>query len=266
RTPQAVNDQDAIGHDANPVPVEGVNRSRWNPARMKAKPSGRWSSRPRRSGASPTIWHAWKLGWPASWAQRTRWTSRSPTASPSASLPGAPAGCRSGGSRSSSPRRDSERRCRSQPSTQRPRAPRPSWSRSSMSSLPPSGARSLTPDADPAHRGVVRDRGRALIDALDQHIPGAREHAEATGAYAFAAAAALGFDRNTAELCRETAKLHDIGKLYVPKEILARPAAELDEAGRERMRSQHEAGAGLALGSGIPEEVCVWIRAAGESF
>ncbi len=135
-----------------------------------------------------------------------------------------------------------------------------------MSSLPPSGARSLTPDADPAHRGVVRDRGRALIDALDQHIPGAREHAEATGAYAFAAAAALGFDRNTAELCRETAKLHDIGKLYVPKEILARPAAELDEAGRERMRSQHEAGAGLALGSGIPEEVCVWIRAAGESF
>jgi HD-GYP domain-containing protein (c-di-GMP phosphodiesterase class II) len=113
---------------------------------------------------------------------------------------------------------------------------------------------------------VIRDRGAALIDALDQHLPGAREHAEATGAYAFAAAVALGFREDEAELCREVAKLHDVGKLYVPREILARPAAELDDASRERLRGHHAQGAGLAAGAGIPEAACAWIRAAGESF
>src|SRR5690606_11779916 len=109
-----------------------------------------------------------------------------------------------------------------------------------MSSPRPSDAHSLTPDVDPEQRRVVRDRGRAVIDALDQHVPGAREHAEATGACASAAAVALGLDHAEAELCREVAKLHDIGKLYVPREILATPAAQLDEAGRERVRGQYE--------------------------
>jgi HD-GYP domain len=135
-----------------------------------------------------------------------------------------------------------------------------------MNSPRPSGGPSLTPDLDPGQRGVIRDRGAALIDALEEHLPGAREHAEATGAYAFAAAVALGFGEEEAELCREVAKLHDVGKLYVPSELLATPEAELDEAARERLRGHHAKGAGIALGAGIPEGAATWIRGCGESF
>jgi HD-GYP domain-containing protein (c-di-GMP phosphodiesterase class II) len=112
----------------------------------------------------------------------------------------------------------------------------------------------------------VRLRGAPLLGALDQHLPGAREHAEATASYAFAAAVGLRLRRAGAEICRETAKLHDVGKVYVPQAILHKPPAELTADEAEQLAGHYEAGARLALGAGIPDDVCGWLLQARERF
>lgn len=138
-----------------------------------------------------------------------------------------------------------------------------------MSSLPPSDARSPAepggePDAGLNLASVIHLRGIALLEALERHAPELIEHADATGSYAFAAAAELGLDRPRAQAVREAARLHDIGKVYVPAQILAKPAAELSAAEREQLEAQHEAAYRLALGAAIPEPVCDWLRHLGE--
>lgn len=124
----------------------------------------------------------------------------------------------------------------------------------------PNAAPSATPDTeDPYLADLVRRRGEDLIDALDKHCPGAAAHAQGTGSYAFAAAVGLGIDRSGSELCREAAKLHDVGKVYVPRQVLAKRQTEMTAEELIQLESHYEAGAQLALGAGIPEEVCDWI-------
>jgi HD-GYP domain-containing protein (c-di-GMP phosphodiesterase class II) len=138
-----------------------------------------------------------------------------------------------------------------------------------MSWLPPSDVPSPAADAgksDLTHASLVRLRGAPLLDALERHAPGSRAHAEATATYAFATAVELGFRRGRAELVRETAKLHDIGKVYVPKDALARPTAELSAEEVRLLGSHVEAGARLAHGAGIPDPAGAWILAVGERF
>lgn len=112
----------------------------------------------------------------------------------------------------------------------------------------------------------MRLRGAPLLDALERHAPGSRSHAEATATYAFAAAVELGFDRGRAELVRETAKLHEIGKVYVPKDSLAGPDDRSGNEEAEPPGSHFEAGSRLARGAGIPDEACDWIIALRERF
>jgi HD-GYP domain-containing protein (c-di-GMP phosphodiesterase class II) len=131
-----------------------------------------------------------------------------------------------------------------------------------MSSDPPNASPSPAADSSPADPGLaelVRLRGAPLLEGLEAHRPGSREHAEATGSYAFAAAVGIGLDRAAAELSRETAKLHDVGMVYVPVAILRRPPEELDPAERTLIDSHLEAAYRLTLGAGIPEDVCGWI-------
>ena len=141
-----------------------------------------------------------------------------------------------------------------------------------MSSDPPSGGPSHPPDrapalaTEPGQAAVVAALGGALIDAVEQHLPGARAHAESTGGYAFTLAVALDHDRERSELIREAAKLHDVGMVYVPVSTLRKPTAELDDADRALLASHIEAGARLALGAGIPEHVCGWILATRERW
>ncbi len=141
-----------------------------------------------------------------------------------------------------------------------------------MSSGPPSGGPSPPPESapdaapDPGRAAIVATLGAALIDSLEQHLPGARAHAESTGAYAFALAVALGSDRETSELIREAARLHDVGMVYVPAPLLRKPAGELDEADRALLASHIEAGARLAHGAGVPEAVGAWILRTRERY
>jgi len=125
-----------------------------------------------------------------------------------------------------------------------------------MSSDHLSGAPSPPPDELGA---LVRSRGEPLLEALDRHLPGAREHGEATASYAFVAAAELGFPRARCELYREVTKLHQIGLVYVPAVIATRPAGARDANDTATFEAHFESGYSLARGADIPEQVCVWL-------
>lgn len=118
---------------------------------------------------------------------------------------------------------------------------------------------SLSGGDDATLAAIVRLRGEPLIEALDEHLAGSADHAEGTGAYAFAAAAGIGLGREAAGLCREVAKLHEIGKVYVPADLLRRRPEELGARERAEFEAHAESGARLALGAGIPEVVCTWM-------
>src|SRR5262245_60012966 len=138
-----------------------------------------------------------------------------------------------------------------------------------MSSDPPNASPSPAtdpPPADPRLAELVRLRRAPLLEALDAHLPGSRDHAEATGSYVLAAAVGLGHDRATAELCRETAKLHDVGMVYVPAELMRTPFDSWSAADRDVFDAHYEAGARLALGAGVPDDVCDWLLRIRERF
>jgi len=138
-----------------------------------------------------------------------------------------------------------------------------------MSSDPPHGGPSPADSSEsPSELSLVallRIRGAPLIDAFEAHDPGSRERADAAASYAFAAAVELGLTRPGAELIREVSKLREVGRVYVPKEVLARPA--WSRTGKEaQVETHHELGAKLARGAGIPERVCEWIRLGAERY
>jgi HD-GYP domain-containing protein (c-di-GMP phosphodiesterase class II) len=140
-----------------------------------------------------------------------------------------------------------------------------------MSSDPPSDV----PSPRPEQRGsrdeldlanLLRLRGGPLVEALELHLPGSREHSEATASYAFAAAVGLGFDRSQSEVAREAAMLHEVGLIYVPAAIAAKPAGERDAVEAETWAGHYEAGYRLARGAGIPEHVCGWLLRVRERY
>ena len=120
--------------------------------------------------------------------------------------------------------------------------------------------------ADPGLAALLRERGSPLLEALERHLPGAHEHADGTASYAFVAAVAIGFDRTQCEVAREIARLHEIGLVYVPTEVLARPASARDDAEIATYDSYYEAGYRLARGAGLPETACGWLLRARERF
>jgi HD-GYP domain-containing protein (c-di-GMP phosphodiesterase class II) len=104
------------------------------------------------------------------------------------------------------------------------------------------------------------------MEGLESRVPGARDHAEGSAAYAFAAAVELGLDRERAEAVRELARLHEVGAVYLPAELLAKPEADLTPEERVRVESRFEAGRDLARGAALPDEICDWILLVGERF
>ncbi|MEK6328757.1 MAG: HD domain-containing phosphohydrolase [Actinomycetota bacterium] len=133
-----------------------------------------------------------------------------------------------------------------------------------MSSDRPSGAPSSEPEPSLAPR--VKARGSELLDALERHLPGSRGHADGTAAYAFAAAVELDLERDHAEAVRETARLHEVGNVYVPAAVLKKPPGELTPEDVALLDSRFVRGAELARGAGVPEQACEWIGAIRERF
>lgn len=140
-----------------------------------------------------------------------------------------------------------------------------------MSWVPPSGAPS--PDAESADEAsgvdladLVSERGAVLLDALEDHWPGARDHAGGTASYAFGAAVELRFEREHAEAVRETARLHEVGLIYIPSAVLSTPREARDPAWQAQVDSSPRYGAELARGAGVPARACEWIAAGAERF
>lgn len=133
-----------------------------------------------------------------------------------------------------------------------------------MSSPPHSDVPSPAPELSEATE--TRLRGELLVDGLEQHIPGSRQHADATAAYSFAVAVEIGLDRSQCELIRETARLHDVGKLYLPAWMLAEPPGQLSASERAQLHSHEALGHKVALGAGVPEGACAWILHCRERF
>lgn len=140
-----------------------------------------------------------------------------------------------------------------------------------MSSDPPGDAPSAPPER-PARRAeldlanLLRLRGGPLVDALEGHLPGAREHAEGTASYAFAGAVGLGFDRAQAEVARELAMLHEVGLVYVPAEVASKSASQRSAAEEATWAEHYEDGYRLVRGAGVPDQVCGWLLRARERF
>jgi HD-GYP domain-containing protein (c-di-GMP phosphodiesterase class II) len=122
------------------------------------------------------------------------------------------------------------------------------------------------PSEESSPATLVRERGAVLIESLEGHVEGAAAHAEATGSFAFAVAGALNLEPEHAELVREAAKLHEVGKMYVAAEALSKQEDELDDEDRLVLALVAENGAGLVRGAGIPESVCEWILRWPERF
>ncbi len=136
-----------------------------------------------------------------------------------------------------------------------------------LGDVPSAGAeRPSPPGSELSLATLVRARGTALLEALERHRPGSGDHAAGTASFAFALAAELGYERDRAEAIRETARLHDVGLVYVPAPVLAKPAAELAAGDRALLAASLGKGAGLARGAGVPEEACAWLAASGERF
>jgi len=138
-----------------------------------------------------------------------------------------------------------------------------------MSSDPPIEDRSQQAEpavTDPALAELIRERGEPLLEGLEAHLPGSTERAEATGAYALAAAVGLGFARTEAELCRQTARLADLGKIYVPADVLARDPSTLTPPEQAAVAGRFEAGAQLAEGAGLPAVICDWLLRISEHY
>jgi response regulator RpfG family c-di-GMP phosphodiesterase len=138
-----------------------------------------------------------------------------------------------------------------------------------MSSGRQNDSPSPTTDEPPADRELVervRLRGEPLLEALEGHLPGARDHAEAAGALAHQAAIRIGLDQIEADLCRETARLHDVGMVYVPSATIRKPFRSWDAGEREAFDAHYDAGARLARGAGLPDHFCRWLMQIRERF
>jgi putative two-component system response regulator len=99
-----------------------------------------------------------------------------------------------------------------------------------------------------AYRETVERLGRAI----DFHDGVTGAHVERVASYAGAIALELGIPEDRAELIRLASPLHDVGKLAIGEQILAKPATLTDA---ERLIVQQHAAAGHELLSGSGNEL-----------
>jgi len=111
------------------------------------------------------------------------------------------------------------------------------------SSRTPRAARSVRRLGTGDHSLQPLLRATELVDA------GAGRHLEQVGRYSGAAARALGVPESRARGIASACRLHDIGKLGVPDEILLKPAA-LSEPERRLMERHAEIGHRILVNSG----------------
>ena len=97
----------------------------------------------------------------------------------------------------------------------------------------------------------------ALTATIDARQPGGQGHSERVARVAFALAKELGMSVPRAEQVRVAALLHDIGKVGLDEDLLAKDAA-LEPHEQDAMRGHPETGHRMLAG-GVPEPVREWV-------
>lgn len=99
----------------------------------------------------------------------------------------------------------------------------------------------------------------ALLQILADRDPETAGHSRRVALYCMALAAVLGLDAAGRRALYRAARLHDIGKLFVPPGILDRPG-RLTEDEWDQVRAHPWHGARLAVAAGVAPEVFDAIR------
>ena len=94
------------------------------------------------------------------------------------------------------------------------------------------------------------DHVPAIIDILAAKVPDFGDHCAEVERLAVKLGERLGLDGETLGTLRWAARLHDVGIIYIPDEVLARPALFTDET--EWTAIRHHAAAGAALLAQVP--------------
>ncbi len=105
------------------------------------------------------------------------------------------------------------------------------------------------------------DRFHKLLKAIDPALAG---HGKRTGRLAADIAQRMGLEPDRVDRLEEAARLHDIGKVFIPREILDKPGP-LDAAEWEELRHHPMMGYQLVKGS-VPEEVAAIVLTHHERF
>jgi len=100
---------------------------------------------------------------------------------------------------------------------------------------------------------------QALLDLAGAADPAFREHSQNVAAVSLRVGETLGLGRPELEVLRLAAAVHDVGKLAVPPEIIAKPGP-LDEAEWAAMRLHPAAGANLLEPCATPPDVLAIVR------
>jgi diguanylate cyclase (GGDEF)-like protein len=108
---------------------------------------------------------------------------------------------------------------------------------------------SIIPNS-PADRATRLRTALSLARTVDSRDALGGSHSESVGRLAAAVAANLGFDRDERDLIELAGRLHDIGKVAIPDEILEKPGP-LDENERRVLERHPLLGANMLLSLGL---------------
>jgi putative nucleotidyltransferase with HDIG domain len=111
----------------------------------------------------------------------------------------------------------------------------------------------------PAGHGVDARRLQALMEHACAADKAFREHSRSVAAISVLVGRELGLGKQELALLELAAAVHDLGKLAVPAEIIAKPGA-LDDAEWTAMRKHPAAGADLLEPCDAPAEVLEMVR------
>jgi diguanylate cyclase (GGDEF)-like protein len=98
----------------------------------------------------------------------------------------------------------------------------------------------------------------AMVSSIDARQMHTRDHSENVAAYAVAIGQALGLNRDRIMRLRRAALLHDIGKITVPRYVLAKPGP-LDKEQFALIARHPELGGTMLAHAGLADEA-LWIR------
>ena len=116
---------------------------------------------------------------------------------------------------------------------------------------------------------IAGGRGRMAVDvllsALAKEEPAAFAHAREVAELATAVAQALGLDRRGRENVARAAELHDIGKMAIPREILAK-RGPLDASEHELMRRHTLVGEAMICAAPTLRPIALLVRASHERW